>query len=370
MSAPAAHLTRWLPSANDAHFAPVPLALAFHHRAEHSPALTTDRAGEAGSHLAGQGITSYDARHEAKTSTGRGTHTEVDGDVERGYREDVWRQCVRCFGAQAKTWRSVPDGGKSLLPVQSGGASRALPQGLISQGRPIEILHEVSGGQEQGIPRQAQAEVPRLREVEIRKQSRVGAEKGERELPDEQGQVLAEQPETEVWGRCRLVRTATGGTARSVRHLSPERESHCKGAPIRRSRPLDGCCSWALVCKLQLSVGAREGQVGPARERENVSCGIIPAFAVIELNGEADHVHVVVRYPPKLSISKIVNSLKGVSSRRYREAGHRMPSKRSLWSPSYFASSVGGAPIEVLRQYVQNQEAGLKAVVSDQGEIR
>ncbi len=94
------------------------------------------------------------------------------------------------------------------------------------------------------------------------------------------------------------------------------------------------------------------------------------AFAIVELNGEADHVHIVVRYPPKLSISKIVNSLKGVSSRRYREAGHHMPSSQSLWSPSYFASSVGGAPIEVLRQYVQNQEAGLKTGVSDPGEER
>ena len=77
------------------------------------------------------------------------------------------------------------------------------------------------------------------------------------------------------------------------------------------------------------------------------------SFSIIELNGEADHLHVVVRHPPKLSISKIVNSLKGVSSRRYREAGHPTPTKRTLWSPSYFAASAGGAPIEVLRQYVQ-----------------
>jgi len=94
------------------------------------------------------------------------------------------------------------------------------------------------------------------------------------------------------------------------------------------------------------------------------------SFSIVELNGEADHLHVVVRYPPKLSISKIVNSLKGVSSRRYREAGHAAPSSRSLWSPSYFASSVGGAPIEVLRQYVQDQSAGLKAGVSDPKDFR
>ena len=44
-------------------------------------------------------------------------------------------------------------------------------------------------------------------------------------------------------------------------------------------------------------------------------------FQVLEFNGESDHVHVLIEYPPKLSISLIVNSLKGVSSRRYGKAG-------------------------------------------------
>jgi len=81
------------------------------------------------------------------------------------------------------------------------------------------------------------------------------------------------------------------------------------------------------------------------------------AFTIVEINGEDDHLHVVVRHPPTLSISKIVNHLKGVSARRYREAGHPTPSDRSLWSPSYFASSVGGAPLDILQAYVRNQNA-------------
>ncbi|MFN6536150.1 MAG: transposase, partial [Nostoc sp. EkiNYC01] len=53
----------------------------------------------------------------------------------------------------------------------------------------------------------------------------------------------------------------------------------------------------------------------------------------------------------------IVNALKGVSSRRYGQAGYPKPSgKQALWSPSYFVSSVGGAPLEVLKMYIQNQE--------------
>ena len=80
-------------------------------------------------------------------------------------------------------------------------------------------------------------------------------------------------------------------------------------------------------------------------------------FQILEINGEDEHVHALIEYPPKLSVSKIVNALKGVSSRRYGQAGFRKPhDKSALWSPSYFAVSVGGAPIEVLIQYIKNQK--------------
>ena len=77
-------------------------------------------------------------------------------------------------------------------------------------------------------------------------------------------------------------------------------------------------------------------------------------FVVLEFNGEANHVHALIEYPPKLSISQIANAVKGVSSRRYGQAGHKKPHPESLWSPSYFAVSVGGAPIEVLKKYIQD----------------
>jgi putative transposase len=80
-------------------------------------------------------------------------------------------------------------------------------------------------------------------------------------------------------------------------------------------------------------------------------------FNVLEFNGETYHIHVLLEYPPKLSISQIVNSLKKVSSRRYGQNGYPKPyGKDALWSPSYFVSSVGGAPIEVLKKYIQDQE--------------
>jgi putative transposase len=78
---------------------------------------------------------------------------------------------------------------------------------------------------------------------------------------------------------------------------------------------------------------------------------------ILEFNGEADRVHVLIEFPPKLSVSQMLNALKGVSSRRYGQAGYPKPyGKDALWSPSYFVSSVGGAPLEVLKRYIQNQE--------------
>jgi putative transposase len=79
-------------------------------------------------------------------------------------------------------------------------------------------------------------------------------------------------------------------------------------------------------------------------------------FQVLEFNGEDNHVHALIEYPPKLSISQIVNALKGVSSRRYGQAGYKKPHREALWSPGYFAISVGGAPLEILKEYIKNQE--------------
>ena len=77
-----------------------------------------------------------------------------------------------------------------------------------------------------------------------------------------------------------------------------------------------------------------------------------------EFDGEGDHVHLLVRYPPQVSVSKLINSLKGVSSRRLKVL-HPEVKKHywgsALWSRSYFAGSVGGAPLEVLKQYIQQQ---------------
>ncbi len=80
---------------------------------------------------------------------------------------------------------------------------------------------------------------------------------------------------------------------------------------------------------------------------------------VVEMDGEEDHIHILVNYPPKLAVSTLVNALKGTSSRRLRGEFpeiERRYYKGVLWSPSYFAGSCGGAPLTFIRQYVENQQ--------------
>ena len=70
--------------------------------------------------------------------------------------------------------------------------------------------------------------------------------------------------------------------------------------------------------------------------------------------------HLLVNYPPTVSVSVLVNSLKAVSSRMSRKNNYPSVHKRlwggALWSPSYFAGSCGGAPISIIRQYIEQQQ--------------
>lgn len=79
---------------------------------------------------------------------------------------------------------------------------------------------------------------------------------------------------------------------------------------------------------------------------------------LVEFDGEDDHVHLLVTYPPKVALSTLVNSLKGVSSRLLRKKFPPIVKrywKGVLWSPSYFAASCAGAPLSIIKQYIENQ---------------
>ena len=80
---------------------------------------------------------------------------------------------------------------------------------------------------------------------------------------------------------------------------------------------------------------------------------------LIEFEGEYDHVHLPVNYSPKVAVSKLVNSLKGISSLMIRKKNGPNIRKKlwggALWSPSYFSGSCGGARISVICKYIKQR---------------
>jgi len=80
---------------------------------------------------------------------------------------------------------------------------------------------------------------------------------------------------------------------------------------------------------------------------------------LVEFNGEADHVHLLIDYPPHTQLSKLIANLKTVSSRLIRKEFptqvNQFYYKAVFWTGAYFVASCGGVTVEQLKRYVENQ---------------
>ncbi|MCG5215933.1 IS200/IS605 family transposase [Streptosporangium sp. KLBMP 9127] len=98
------------------------------------------------------------------------------------------------------------------------------------------------------------------------------------------------------------------------------------------------------------------------RRCEDIMIEVCDSFGaeLVEFTGEDGHVQLLVHYPPKVALSTLVNSLKGVSARLLRKEYPAHIGKYSggghFWSPSYFAASCGGAPLSIIEEYIENQK--------------
>jgi putative transposase len=78
---------------------------------------------------------------------------------------------------------------------------------------------------------------------------------------------------------------------------------------------------------------------------------------LIKMEVLPDHVHLLVEVDPQYGIHRLVRSIKGRSSRVLRQEFPRLRSRLpTLWTNSYFVSTVGGAPLEVIKQYIEQQK--------------
>jgi putative transposase len=81
---------------------------------------------------------------------------------------------------------------------------------------------------------------------------------------------------------------------------------------------------------------------------------------LIEFNGESDHVHLLVFYPPQKLLSSLIANLKATSSktmwREFYPVVSKIYFKKVFWTGAYFVASCGGVTIEQLKKYVENQD--------------
>ncbi|TCN50200.1 putative transposase [Rhodococcus sp. SMB37] len=128
---------------------------------------------------------------------------------------------------------------------------------------------------------------------------------------------------------------------------------------VRRGRHAVWDCHAHLVFVTKFRRGAFTGPI--LVDCEKIMRRVCADFGceLREFNGEDDHVHLLVDFPATVQLSKLVNSLKGVSSRhlrrdhaehlsRYLWGGH-------LWSRSYYCGTAGDVPLSVIAEYVTSQ---------------
>ena len=119
----------------------------------------------------------------------------------------------------------------------------------------------------------------------------------------------------------------------------------------------------ALHAHLVFVTKYRRGVLNDAMLRycEQAMRGVCAGFGaeLAEFNGQDNHAHPLVTYPPKTAISALVNSLKGVSARRSRSQFTSRVNRHSthghFWSPSYLAASRGSPPLSILQHYTEQQ---------------
>ena len=120
------------------------------------------------------------------------------------------------------------------------------------------------------------------------------------------------------------------------------------------------------IWSLRLNIGAESSlkrfwKKEILEDLQEIMASVCKAFEaeLLEFDPQDDHAHLLVTYPPKVAISTLVNSLKGVSSRLIQKKNYTQIRRKlwsgHLWSSSYFAGRCGGAHLSFIQQFIESQ---------------
>lgn len=78
---------------------------------------------------------------------------------------------------------------------------------------------------------------------------------------------------------------------------------------------------------------------------------------IIKIELMPDHVHMIIEVDPQFGVHKAIKRMKGRTSKMLRQEFPHLKTKLpTLWTNSYFVSTVGGAPLSAIKQYIENQK--------------
>ncbi|WP_454791059.1 IS200/IS605 family transposase [Mycolicibacterium lutetiense] len=129
------------------------------------------------------------------------------------------------------------------------------------------------------------------------------------------------------------------------------------GATLRTNTNITFQCAyhvvWCPKCRRKV-IGGRLGK----RLKEIIAEVVAEKGAwLIELETMPDHVHLLVEVDPQFGVHKLVKAVKGRSSRLLHDEFPGLKSRLpSLWTNSYFVSTVGGGPLSVIKRYIETQK--------------
>jgi putative transposase len=138
--------------------------------------------------------------------------------------------------------------------------------------------------------------------------------------------------------------------------MSPRWE---RNADVRWGRTVVCCLHAHLVFTPKYRRGPFTSQI--LRRCEEIMRDVCADFGaeLREFNGETGHARLLRHHPPRVALSRLAGSLKGVSARRRRQEipGHirRYLRGEHFWSPSCFAASCGGVPPAIIKEYIEQQ---------------
>ena len=127
--------------------------------------------------------------------------------------------------------------------------------------------------------------------------------------------------------------------------------------PLKSNKNIVYCCQYHVIWCPKYRRSVLVGKVEPRLKEILQQVATEKESEILEMEVMPDHVHLLISVDPQFGIHRLIKQMKGRSSRYLRQEFPHLKSRLpTLWTNSYFVATVGGAPLEVIKKYIENQK--------------